>query len=165
MNPATPDPATDKLLRALDAYATELDRLAPSAQLDARMRQAIHSELSSRRRSQRWRPSATWAIAASVALLVATSVLMVRNDIRPEAPARSLAPDAAQTAMQVFPAGAASLWPTEATVFRVRGNVGGPNSGQQYWLDVRMGNDGSMRIERVLSADGSELFVRPGTDP
>jgi hypothetical protein len=58
-----------------------------------------------------------------------------------------------------------SLWPTQGTVFRVRSTVSGLGAEQQYWIDVRMANDGSMRVERVFSADGTELFARPNHKP
>jgi hypothetical protein len=171
MQDPTPDIIQDTLARAFDAYAAELEQLTPSADLDRRMLQAIDRELSQRQRRHRWQPSAKWAIAASLALLASVTVLPVRDTrflpITGNAVAPTAAPQPAVTAdaMQVFPAGAVSLWPTEATVFRVRSSFGTPTMEQQYWLDVRIANDGSMRIERVLSADGSELFARPGINP
>lgn len=53
-----------------------------------------------------------------------------------------------------------SLWPTEAAVFRVKANLGGDTESvpgeRQYWVDVRVANDGSMRIVRVLPANPEE---------
>jgi len=69
--------------------------------------------------------------------------------------------DEVMNAMTVFPTGAVSLWPTQGTVFRVRSTLSSMGDEQQYWIDVRMANDGSMRVERVFAADGTELFVRP----
>jgi hypothetical protein len=53
-----------------------------------------------------------------------------------------------------------SLWPTEAAVFRVKASLGGGAESvpgeRQYWVDVRVANDGSMRIVRVLPANPEE---------
>lgn len=162
------DRTQERVARALDAYATALDRLQPSPQLDARMQAAIQRELS-KRNTPRWRIHA-WALAASVTVVASIGAIIWARSPTHDA----VAPQQASTArngrpattgdVMVFPSGAVSLWPTEATVFRVRSNFGASGAEQQYWLDVRMGNDGSMRIERVLSADGSELFARPGLD-
>lgn len=168
------DPMEDTLAHAFDAYARELDQLQPSVQLDARMQAAISSELSRAPRmlQRRW---PAWGLAASMALLAGiTSLALARyaqiRGIAPTVaqPAEQAAPQqpaayaaAARDATMVLPAGAVSLWPTEATVFRVRSRLGTASAEQQYWIDVRIANDGSMRIERVFAADGSELFSRP----
>jgi hypothetical protein len=173
------DDADEKVTTALDAYATALHSVRPSQQLDARIHAAIAREMSrAQARSSLWRKP-MWALAAGAAAiaiiasvlllaresdeLVLTDVWIARENLPPPAlPEGSLA---------VLPAGGISLWPTEATVFRVRGPLDAVGSmlppsievdpEQQYWFDVRMANDGSMRIERVLSADGSELFAHP----
>jgi hypothetical protein len=161
-------PTQDRLARAFEAYAAALERLPVSTQLDLRMQAAIEHELSHRRRPPPWRTHAKWALAASVALIASVTVILVRSSGfdrgvsgSTDAPSQTPPELAATDAMLIFPAGAVSLWPTEATVFRVRSTFGARNVEQQYWIDVRMANDGSMRIERVLSADGSELFARP----
>jgi hypothetical protein len=59
-----------------------------------------------------------------------------------------------------IPSSQYSLWPTEAAVFRVKANLGGGSEAvpgeRQYWVDVRVANDGSMRIVRVLPANPEE---------
>ncbi len=65
-------------------------------------------------------------------------------------------------ALAVVPTGQYSLWPTDAAVFRVRTDLNTlravsaalPAGGErQYWVDVRVANDGSMRIVRVVPVD------------
>jgi hypothetical protein len=55
-----------------------------------------------------------------------------------------------------------SQWPTEAAIFRVRASFAstsgfilpGEQEGErQYWVDVRIANDGTMRIMQVLPAE------------
>ena len=67
-------------------------------------------------------------------------------------------------AFAVVPTGQYSLWPTDAAVFRVRADLNTlravsaalPAEGErQYWVDVRVANDGSMRIVRVVPVDGT----------
>jgi hypothetical protein len=83
-------------------------------------------------------------IATGVALLLA------RSQADPPAPiAQHIA----------LPSNQYSLWPTEAAVFRVKASLDSatPATGErQYWVDVRVANDGSMRIVRVIPANGNE---------
>lgn len=57
-----------------------------------------------------------------------------------------------------LPSSQYSLWPTQGAVFRVRASLDtAPAAGErQYWVDVRVANDGSMRIVRVIPATGNE---------
>jgi hypothetical protein len=163
----------ESLARALETYAAALGQLTPSPQLQARMQAAIASELAQRpprARIRRW----SWAIAASIVLGVTLTYTVRMQRMRTElaeqanavATARAAATqndtvDEVMNAMTVFPTGAVSLWPTQGTVFRVRSTLSNMGNEQQYWIDVRMANDGSMRVERVFAADGTELFARP----
>jgi hypothetical protein len=172
--------ADENIARALDAYATALAQVGPSARLQARMQAAIEQELALKPKRSKYR-RAGWAVAACAGFAGVATLLVLGLDARRERQAMDLprvkAPHHARqsdAATLVFPSGAVSLWPTQATVFRVRGslgdlggsNVAGRSSAeQQYWIDVRVANDGSMRIERIFSADGAELFIRPGLEP
>lgn len=167
----------ERLTHALESYAAALGEIKPSPELEARMQAAIQRETTSRpRQTQRRRWG--WALAASILILLSVSVIVQLQTQRVEvARQRALAERMlAQTvarlrqnemsnAAMVFPAGAASLWPTQGTVFRVRSTLNGLDLEQQYWIDVRLANDGSMRIVRILAADGTELFARPRIEP
>ncbi len=70
----------------------------------------------------------------------------------------------AGSALLIEPAGTYSLWPTESAVFRLQtrldtampafGAAAGPaGTEQRYWVDVRVANDGSMRIVRIVPVD------------
>ena len=152
---------------ALETYAAALDALAPSPQLQARMQAAIASELAGRpRRAQtrRWAGALAATIVLAATATFGVQVLQMRAQLQRQSAA--IARDSAARSVQlpqpvIFPGGAVSLWPTQATVFRVRSTLAGMGSEQQYWVDVRMANDGSMRIERIFAADGTELFARP----
>lgn len=159
----------ESVARALETYAAALDELRPSPQLQARMQSAIAGELARRPRQARlhrwgWMLAATIVLAATATLGV--QVLQMRTELAAQSAAAAAArQEAARNAQmldqpRIFPSGAVSLWPTQGTVFRVRSTLAGMGSEQQYWVDVRLANDGSMRIERIFAADGTELFTR-----
>ncbi len=56
--------------------------------------------------------------------------------------------------------------PAEGAVFRVRANLTSAvmpddnNGERQYWVDVRIANDGTMRIMQVLPAERSQVVPR-----
>ncbi len=66
-------------------------------------------------------------------------------------------------AFVIEPAGTYSLWPTESAIFRVQTRLdtvmpafaaGNPAAAEQrFWVDVRVANDGSMRIVRIVPVD------------
>jgi hypothetical protein len=161
--------AREQLACALEAYAAVLDQLEPSERLQARMQAAIQFEVGRRPRHaqvRRW----GWAVAASLALAVTGFAVLRYTQQDQLLTARRALPANADrmTSTTVFPTGVVSLWPTQGTVFRVRSTLNGlgpQQDEQQYWIDVRMANDGSMRVERILTADGTELFARSRTEP
>jgi hypothetical protein len=178
------NPSQERLTQALESYAAALSELTPSPELEARMHAAIQREVTLRprhARRQRW----GWAVAASILSVLGVAVALMQTQRmaaqRQLALARSallqnpldqgaldqraLKQNDPSNAAMVFPSGAASLWPTQGTVFRVRSTLNGLDLEQQYWIDVRLANDGSMRIVRILSADGTELFARPRIGP
>ena len=150
--------ATDSELgRALGAYARSLRDVQPSAALDARIAASIQEHGGVRRRRPIWRRPLPWVVAAaSVAVIAAGSALLLMR----AAPERAVSiPMPSAFGDQVaLPSSQYSLWPTEAAVFRVKASFGtAPAAGErQYWVDVRVANDGSMRIVRVIPANGNE---------
>jgi hypothetical protein len=94
-----------------------------------------------------WRRPLPWAIAAASAAIVAVGIalLVVRAT-----------PEPAVAAQIVIPSNQYSLWPTEGAVFRVKASMDSAANERQYWVDVRVANDGSMRIVRVIPANSNE---------
>lgn len=140
------------LTRALGSYAASLRELQPSADLDARMASSIQEHTGVRRPRPVWRRPMPWlaAAASAAAIVVGVALLMVRA--KPEQPVPE--------ARFALPSNQYSLWPTEAAVFRVKANLNATAAPaadeRQYWIDVRVANDGSMRIVRVIPANGNE---------
>jgi hypothetical protein len=162
------DPTDSALGRALGAYSRSLRQVRPSAALDARLAASIREHAGVRPVRPLWRRPLPWVVAAASVAVIATGIalLLVRTTPpenpsfaqaidEPIAPARNDAGD-----RRVIPSGQYSLWPTEAAVFRVKASLGGAAESvpgeRQYWVDVRVANDGSMRIVRVLPANTEE---------
>lgn len=156
----------------LDTYSQALRALQPSDALDARMRGAIDSWASQNASRRLWRRPVVWvAAAASIAVISGgIALLALRGDGGPE----GLSAAAAQLpGLQIermgvpgLAVGQVSQWPAEAAIFRVKasfvstsgfvppGEPPGEQAGErQYWVDVRIANDGTMRIMQVLPAD------------
>ena len=162
------------------AYGAHLRRNRPSAQLDERIAQAIerHDQRHGRADWRKINPRRIGpALAAGcAAILTAGLILWLGGSVQREAPPAEVAdlsptnplvndagqdvqPYAAPDAFAVVPTGQYSLWPTDAAVFRVRANLDTlravsaalpAEDERQYWVDVRVANDGSMRIVRIV---------------
>ncbi len=171
------DPIEATVTRALDRYAEALRGIQPSTHLDTRLETAIHKWTAVRSVRRSWRRPLPWAIAAaSVAVLVGGLALLrarpgaERDDVAVVAtPIEQLARvTGGGETRAALATGQLSLWPTEAAVFRVRASLGasaaalhpgGITGERHFWVDVRIANDGSMRIVRVVPVNGDDAFV------
>ncbi len=160
------------VILALDPYAQELRSVHPSPALDARVDATLKawSDENAGRRLV-WHPLFWGVAAASIAAVAAGVALLVARDGHPNS-----APSEPSTIATLRPelqlhgeslsdlsAGQVSLWPAEAAIFRVKASLTstgeraapGKNTNveRQYWVDVRIANDGTMRIVQVLPAD------------
>jgi hypothetical protein len=155
--------------RALGSYSRSLRHVRPSASLDARIAASIQEHAGVRRVRPLWRRPLPWLVAASSVAVIATGVALLLSRSVPQSMPQAQAveglgqmPTATTDTGDrlALPSGQYSLWPTEAAVFRVKTRLGGaPDSmpgERQYWVDVRVANDGSMRIVRVLPANPEE---------
>jgi hypothetical protein len=133
-----------------------------------------------RKRSFLRRPLA-WAVAAASIAVIAGGIALLALDSGVDEPGaadalagapRSPVPElSARTAVSPLATGSqVSLFPAEGAVFRVKANlaaamvptsVGQPANGErQYWVDVRIANDGTMRIMQVLPAERGRVVPR-----
>jgi hypothetical protein len=164
---------------ALAAIAARLRRVSPSANLDASMEVLIDHVVAPEARSTggNW---TRYVIAAGVAVLTVLGLAIVSiavwvtiagdgeqlaSPAGPAADSQRLVLDPAPHAGGhdlglVVADGAYSLWPTEAAVFRVRTSFDAvvpagdaARNERQFWVDVRVANDGSMRIVRIVPAE------------
>jgi hypothetical protein len=145
---------TDDMITGCGPYRSHLRSLKPSQALDQRIATSIAREASRRARSP-W----LWTLAASaagVASVLGISLALRSSDVPPASnmPAAASEPSAALSpADGTLPV---SYWPVEASVVRVRGRLATQPAERQYWLDVRLARDGSMRIVRVIPVNPSD---------
>lgn len=182
MSPVLNDQMDREVIRRLDDYAESLRAEAPSAELDARMEATIAQWASEHRKRGLLRRPLAWVVAAASVAVVAGGIALLAIDESGDSPS---APDAlagvsttsplpelsARTAVSPLATGSqVSLFPAEGAVFRVKANLasamiptsaGQPANGErQYWVDVRIANDGTMRIMQVLPADRNRVVPR-----
>jgi len=169
-----------EVIHQLDDYAESLRAERPSAELNARMEAAIAAWASEHRvRGILHRPLTWVVVAASVAIITAGVTLLVIGE-RGEDTGTMQAPPVADTSPVSQPTsdavsrlattgGQVSLFPTDGAVFRVKANLASAvihtsgedtNGERQYWVDVRIANDGTMRIMQVLPAEHSRIVPR-----
>jgi hypothetical protein len=183
MSPVLHDEMDREVIRRLDDYAESLRAEAPSAELDARMEATIAQWAAEQRKRSLLRRPLAWVVAAASLAVIAGGIALLAIDESGDSPS---APDAlagastttsplpelsARTAVSPLATGSqVSLFPAEGAVFRVKANLasamiptsaGQPANGErQYWVDVRIANDGTMRIMQVLPAEHSRIVPR-----
>ena len=92
------------------------------------------------------------------------------NAVTPASTEGTTYPGATVARMSPLAAGQVSLYPAESAIFRVKASfasaVSVPQSGEtdqgerQYWVDVRIANDGTMRIVQVIPAERGRVVPR-----
>jgi hypothetical protein len=161
------DPIEDLAAQSLAEYAKALRSIRPSAQLDARLHQTFRSFENRARRQRHVR----LAIAAGLgAIAVGGAIFVERLKVREYAAhvspvllqSRLMGSQARRAGMPSL-LGQLSPWPSGGVVFRVRtsaapwalGSHFDPGLGEpQFWIDVRVGNDSSMQVVRIIPVAG-----------
>ena len=181
MSPVLTDQMDREVIRRLDEYAEDLRAERPSAELDARIEAAIAEWATEHRKHGLLRRPLAWVVAAASVAVIAGGIALLAIDESGDSPS---APDAladvpaaprpelsARTAVSPLATGSqVSLFPADGAVFRVKANLasaviptsaGQPANGErQYWVDVRIANDGTMRIMQVLPAERTRVVPR-----
>ena len=175
MSPESHEMDDRAVTRALDEYSETLRNERPSAELDARMEAAIGSWAAEHRSRSVWRRPLPWVVAAaSVAAITGGIALLAAGQKQSgadmealSASASSLSTLSVDTAVSPLSTGGqVSLFPADGAVFRVKASLSPAvlqTSGEQidgerqYWVDVRIANDGTMRIMQVLPAERSRV--------
>ena len=172
MNDA-PAPA---ITRELDRYSQALRSLQPTADLDRRVEDAIETWAARNGTPRLWRRPLTWvAAAASIAVISGGVALLAMRDRGgtdgvSAAAARLPGLQIERMGVPALAVGQVSQWPAEAAIFRVTASFvstaglmppGEQGGERQYWVDVRIANDGTMRIMQVLPADRGRNVPHP----
>jgi hypothetical protein len=180
MSPVTNEKLDQAVTRQLDDYSDSLRAERPSAGLDARMEAAITEWASERRSHGVFRRPWAWAVVAASVAVIAGGIALLALGARdkditgqqaltvvPDSRLRPLAPSGAVSPLAT--GGQVSLFPAEGAVFRVKASLGSTamlasgqaaNGERQYWVDVRIANDGTMRIMQVLPAERGRVVPR-----
>jgi hypothetical protein len=97
-------------------------------------------------------------------------VVVPADSARPSDTNTSRAGDLSYARLSPLAAGQVSLYPAESAIFRVKASFasaaslphsGDPQQGErQYWVDVRIANDGTMRIVQVIPAERGRVVPR-----
>jgi len=160
---------------ALDEYSESLRAERPSAELDGRIHAAIESWAAEHRSRSVLRRPLPWVVAAASLAVVAGGIALLASGKKSSEQGNGglVASTSALPELAVIPSvsplstgGQVSLFPADGAVFRVKANLasavlkasGEPADGErQYWVDVRIANDGTMRIMQVLPAEHGRL--------
>ncbi|MEJ0039370.1 MAG: hypothetical protein WDO68_25510 [Gammaproteobacteria bacterium] len=180
MSPVINERPDRQMIRQLDDYAESLRAQIPSAELDARMEATIAQWAGEHRAHGFLRRPLAWVVAAASIAVIAGGVTLLAigeqgGDTGAQralavAPTSPLPELSARTAVSPLATGSqVSLFPAEGAVFRVKANLAsavmptsgkGANGERQYWVDVRIANDGTMRIMQVLPAERGRVVPR-----
>jgi hypothetical protein len=180
MSPVINERLERQVIRELDDYSESLRAEMPSAALDARMEASIAQWASEQRAQGILHKPLAWVVAAACLAVISGGIALLafgnRSDDADVADALTVPPTtplaelSARTAVSPLTTGSqVSLFPADGAVFRVKANLASavvPTSGQktngerQYWVDVRIANDGTMRIMQVLPAEAARVVPR-----
>jgi hypothetical protein len=164
------------MTRTLDAYAQALRRMEPSAELNSRVGEAIETWANQNAKRPLWRRPLAWAAAAASIAVISGGIALLASREQPgteglsAAAARLPGLQIERMGVPALAAGQVSQWPVESAIFRVKASFvstsgfvpPGEQSGErQYWVDVRIANDGTMRIMQVLPAERGHTVPHP----
>lgn len=171
---SSPHPHIAQLLKQ---YARDLDQIAPSSDLDARINDLVAAgpykippRKSAPRRSRGWQYAAAAGIAV-LAIGIGILIGMKLEHSRDLAAAnQSRAREAALVSADL------TMWPTDSVSFKIPAEYSAqgtlvavdPNSkntSTRYWIDVVVSNDGTFRIERIVPADPKQKEGHDGIAP
>ena len=147
-----------RLAELMRKYARDLDEVAPSPSLDARIDRLVAGAGRNSRAlpTRRWQRPFAWAAAASLAVLAISAGIMIGMNLKEgREPAQQVAMSPVDLAM----------WPTDSVAFTIPAEYSpqgtlvavkphAKSKGKRFFIDVVVSNDGTVRIERIVPADG-----------
>jgi len=155
---------------AMDDYAHALRGARLSAALDARMESMIQAWAAESRPVSVLRRPLPWVAAAACVAVISAGIAIIVSHQGGEAAGEELQatlrqlPLVSPDSLPPIAAGQVSLYPAEAAVFRVKASLASTpvpressEGEKQYWVDVRIANDGTMRIMQVLPAEHGRI--------
>ena len=158
------------IAKLMKKYARDLGQITPSDSLDARIDRLVAAppeNISHPVAQRRWDRPFAWAAAASLAVLAISAGILIGMRLERSssvAAVNSLAREAAQQVawapedLGMWPSDSVALtipaeYSPQGTLVAVKPNA--KSTGKRYWIDVVVSNDGTVRIERIVPADGA----------
>lgn len=146
-------------------YGRDLAQVSPSSTLDARIEQLVAGAPAApaRRARRHWQRPFAWAAAACFAVVAISAGIFI--GVRLER-SRDAAPAAREVAQQIDLAPAdLGMWPSDSVALTIPAEYSpqgtlvavdpkDKSTGKRFLIDVVVSNDGTMRIERIIPADG-----------
>jgi hypothetical protein len=177
MSPEVNEVEDRAVMDALDDYSEALREERPSSDLNSRINAAVEEWAAEHRSRSVLRRPLPWVVAAASLAVIAGGIALLasgkkssENGIDGLAASTSPLPELAIPSVSPLSTGGqVSLFPADGAVFRVKANLasavlktsGEPSDGErQYWVDVRIANDGTMRIMQVLPAEHGRIVPR-----
>ena len=178
MSPEVNEVENLAVMDALDDYSEALRDERPSSDLNGRIDAAIEGWAAEHRSRSVLRRPLPWVVAAASLAVVAGGIALLASGkkssdsgLKGLAASTSPLPELAvsPSVSPLSTGGQVSLFPADGAVFRVKANLasavlktsGEPSDGErQYWVDVRIANDGTMRIMQVLPAEHGRIVPR-----
>ena len=154
----------------LGSYARELAGMEPSSDLDARVREMVATNRHAMQAAARPRFQSLrrWAAAACLALVaVAAGVVIgvrLERDGAPTADAADVTREPAWLPPEF------SMWPADSVALKIPAEYSSDGTlvavdpasrrgGTRYWVDIVVSNDGTVRIEKIVPAGGSDAIT------
>jgi hypothetical protein len=145
----------------LDKYRRELQDIEPGDDLDARIGVLVAGTRKkiSPPATRPFGGARTWAAAAGLAALAITTGILIGMNLERGTP--RLAQDALPVSADF------SLWPADSVALQIPAEYSAQgklvavdphaqSTGKRYWIDVVVSNDGTIRIDRIVPAEGTD---------
>ena len=167
------DDLNPRIAELMRKYARDLGQITPSDALDARIGQLVAAqprlappEMKRTRSARHWRRPFAWAAAACLAVLAISAGIIIGMRLERStnvAAVNSLAREAAQQV--AWAPEDLGMWPSDSVALTIPAeysaqgtlvavNPDAKSTGKRYWIDVVVSNDGTVRIDRIVPAEG-----------
>lgn len=159
-------------------YARDLGQITPSDDLDARIDRLVATPpaLSRPRARRQWHRPFAWAAAACLAVVAISAGIIIGMRLERSTNVAAVASMAREAAQQVvWTPGDLGMWPSDSVALTIPAeyspqgtlvavNPNAKSTGKRYWIDVVVSNDGTVRIDRIVPADGASLHEHAEQD-
>ena len=177
------DDLDPRIAELMKKYSRDLWQIAPSDALDARIDRLVaaqpgiaSSEMKRGRPVRHWRRPFAWAAAAGFAVLAISAGIVIGVRLERSTHVAAVTSLAREAAQQVAWAPEdLGMWPSDSVALTIPAeysaqgtlvavNPNAKSTGKRYWIDVVVSNDGTVRIDRIVPADGATSYQQAEED-